>query len=82
MLEAVHPESEKTIRLESHNNGTRHCRLSGHGSKPRTPSEHPNPTTKIGSKIGGEFTYPTWDAIGFHPQPSVMIPGVQQTHGS
>ena len=23
-----------------------------------TPSEHPNPTTKIGSKIGGEFTYP------------------------
>ena len=24
----------------------------------RTPSEHPNPTTKIGSKMGGEFTYP------------------------
>ena len=22
------------------------------------PSEHPNPTTKIGSKMGGEFTYP------------------------
>ena len=21
-------------------------------------SEHPNPTTKIGSKMGGEFTYP------------------------
>ena len=27
-----------------------------------TPSEHPNPTTKIGSKMGGEFTYqPKWD---------------------
>ena len=24
----------------------------------RTPSEHPNPTAKIGSKMGGEFTYP------------------------
>ena len=24
----------------------------------RTPSEHPNPTTKIGCKMGGEFTYP------------------------
>ena len=28
----------------------------GRGSKPR--SEHPNPTTKIGSKMGGEFNYP------------------------
>ena len=25
--------------------------------KSRTPSEHPNPTTKIGSKMGCEFTY-------------------------
>ena len=24
---------------------------------PKTPSEHPNPTTKIDSKMGGEFTY-------------------------
>ena len=23
----------------------------------RTPSEHPNPTTQIGSKMGGEFAY-------------------------
>ena len=38
-------------------------------SKARTPSEHPNPTTKIGSKMGGEFTYPKWDPIGFDPQP-------------
>ena len=30
----------------------------GHGSKPRTPCEHPNPTTKVGSKLVGEFTYP------------------------
>ena len=22
------------------------------------PSEHPNPTTKLGSKLGGEYTYP------------------------
>ena len=34
----------------------------GHGSKSRT-SEHPNPTTKIGSKMGGEFTYPK---MGYH----------------
>ena len=34
----------------------------GHWSKSRTPSEHPNPSTKIGSKMGGEFTYqPKWD---------------------
>ena len=31
----------------------------------RTPSEHPNPTTEIGSKMGSEFTYqPKWDPIG------------------
>ena len=34
----------------------------GHGSKARTPGEHPNPTTEIGSNMGGEFTYqPKWD---------------------
>ena len=27
-----------------------------------TPDEHPNPTTKIKPKMGGEFTYqPKWD---------------------
>ena len=32
--------------------------------------EHPNPTTKIGPKMGGEFTYqPKWDPIGSDPQP-------------
>ena len=32
----------------------------------RTPSEHPNPTTRIGSKTGGEFTHqPKWDPMGF-----------------
>ena len=31
----------------------------GHESKHRlSPSEHPNPTTRIGFKMGGEFTYP------------------------
>ena len=34
------------------------ARPSGHGSKSRTPSEHPNPTTKIPTKMGGEFTHP------------------------
>ena len=46
----------------------------GDGSKARTPSEHPNPTTKTGSKMGGEFTYqPKWDTIGFDPQPYIYI---------
>ena len=36
----------------------------GQNPKARTPSEHPNPTTKIGSNMG-EFTYqPKWD-MGF-----------------
>ena len=30
----------------------------GWGSKPCTPGEQPNPTTKIPTKLGGEFTYP------------------------
>ena len=34
------------------------CWTYWHGLKDRTPSEHPNPTTKIGSKMGGEFPYP------------------------
>ena len=30
-----------------------------------------NPTTKIDSKMGGEFTYqPKWDPIGSDPQPN------------
>ena len=33
----------------------------------RTRSEHPNPTTKIGSTMGGDFTS-KWDPIGFDPQ--------------
>ena len=28
------------------------------GQNPNRTSEPPNPTTKIGSKMGGEFTYP------------------------
>ena len=34
-------------------------RSHGCGSKPGTASEHPNPTTKIGSEIGGAPT-PKW----------------------
>ena len=37
----------------------------GHGSNPNPTSEHPNPTTKIGSKIGP----PKWDPTGFDPRP-------------
>ena len=33
------------------------------------PSEHPNPTTKLASKMGGAPT-PKWDLIGFDPQPN------------
>ena len=34
----------------------------GNENPNRTPSEHPNPTTKIGPKMGGEFTnQPKWD---------------------
>ena len=36
------------------------------------PSEHPNPTTKIGSKMGGAPT-PN-GTIGFDPQPCVWSP--------
>ena len=37
--------------------------------KPETPSEHPNPTTKIVLKWVVNSPTPTWDAIGFDPQP-------------
>ena len=46
----------------------------GHGSKSkaRTPIDYPHPTTKKGTKMGGEFTYqPKWDSLGFDPQPWV-----------
>ena len=39
----------------------------------RTTSEHPNPTTKIGSKMGGAPT-PKWDTIGFDLRPCVSKP--------
>ena len=40
----------------------------GMGQKPVPLVNIPIPT-KIGSKMGGEFTYPKWDPIGFDPQP-------------
>ena len=47
-----------------------------------TPSERPNPTTKMGSKMGGEFTYqPKWDPIGVDPQP-IAISRFQSFLGS
>ena len=35
----------------------------GCGSNSRSPSEHPNPTTKIGPKMSGEFTTPSQNGI-------------------
>ena len=45
----------------------------GHGSTSKKPvpplNIRFNPTTKIGSKMGGEFTFqPKWDPIGCDPQ--------------
>ena len=46
----------------------------------RTPSEHPNPTTQIGSEMGGEFTYPTIHPLKWvlewvvHRKPQNRIP--------
>ena len=37
----------------------------------RTPSKHPNPTTRPGSKLGGEFTYPRMLPLT-HTQPLVL----------
>ena len=34
------------------------CQVAMGQNPNRTPSEHPNPTTKIGSKMGGEFHLP------------------------
>ena len=59
----------------------------------RTPSEHPNPTTKIGSKMGGEFTNPNQHGIPKRfrqPQPyqpevtsgSMPLQGAMSTRGS
>ena len=58
-------------------NGLLRFYLPGHGSKSKSYREHwctqPNPvppTTKIGSEMGGEFTYqPKWDSLGLEPQP-------------
>ena len=44
-------------------------------SQARTPSEHPNPPQKNGSKMGGAPT-PKWDPIGFDPQPEVQAAGL------
>ena len=35
----------------------------------RSPSEHPTPTTKIGTKMGGEFLSQN-STIGFDPRPN------------
>ena len=50
----------------------------GHGSKSKacTPSEHPNPTPKMGPKMGGAPKTPKWDPIGFdnHSHTSLLQP--------
>ena len=47
----------------------------GHGSKPRTPSEHHPIPTKIGSRMGGA-PIPKWDLIGFEPWPNLGDGGI------
>ena len=48
----------------------------GHGSKARTPSEHPIQSPLKKAKMGGAPTAPTpkWDPIGFDPQPPFRLP--------
>ena len=44
------------------------------GQKPnRGPSEHFEPTTKIGSEMGGAPKTPKWDPIGFENHSHVEI---------
>ena len=40
----------------------------------RTPSEHPNPTTNIGSKMGDAPKTPKWDPIGFDHHSHLAFP--------
>ena len=52
----------KSISHHLRTPGMIHSMAMGHKSQIVPPSEHPNPTTKMGSKMGGEFTYqPKWD---------------------
>ena len=61
----------RTVRYGARTKQTCHDHIMAMGQNPnRTPSEHPNPTTKIGSKLGGEFTYPQMGShSGFEPWP-------------
>ena len=50
------------------------------GQKPnRSPSEHPNPTTKIPTKMGGAPKTPKWYPMGVDLRPYLQIPEVPQT---
>ena len=47
------------------------------------PCEHPNPTTKIGTKMGGEITYqPKWDTktVLNHGHMAVVVKTVLGSH--
>ena len=49
----------------------------GQNPKARTPSEHPKPTTKLGSKMGGAPKTPKWSPIGLtHSQLADQFLGV------
>ena len=51
------------------------------GQKPnRTPSEHPNPTTKVGSKMGGELTNQNGIPLnGFDHHSHIVLTGIHST---
>ena len=61
----AHTPAQKWVKTHTH--------IMAMGQNPnRTPSEHPNPTTKIKPKMGGAPT-PKWDPIDFDPQQHVVI---------
>ena len=75
---------EDIQRRRSQSKGILQLRIAsnGHGPKPkaRTVREHPNPTTKIGSKMGGEFTYPKMVPLVLTHSQIIPIPGTMYQH--
>ena len=76
VVNPIYPQQEPCVFFVFFpNSQTTHPPTKGYlamGRNPnRTPSEHPNPTNGIGSKMGGAPT-PKWDPIGFDPQPNEL----------
>ena len=65
----------KTPPAQNHTKHTKKQRLAM-GQSPVPPPVNIPISTKIGSEMGGEFTYPKWDPLGFEPWP-FKSPGLQ-----